>query len=126
MAGLMDIAKDVSQEFGVSKAEARKVVEFICSDITKYLGQGVPVNIRGFGVYKAKNMEARQIKSPQNGELVDVDPTVRCLFTASERMKTELKYQRGLITEEKYHELVKDDKDDAGEAAEPVTEEAAE
>lgn len=117
MAGLMDLAEDVKNEFGVTKAEARKVIEFICGRIVDYMGAGKDVSIRGFGVFKTKEMEARTIKSPRDRKEVLVDPTVRCLFTPAKKTKTELKYQRGLITEEAYQEaMTKSSSHDAADA----------
>lgn len=121
MAGLMDITKAVSHEFGVTKADARKVVEFVCGQITQNLGEGNPVNLRGFGVFKVKEMGARTIKNPRTHEDTPVDPSVRVLFTAAAAMKNELKYAKGMITEEAYKAAkskTSDDEVDAEDAGE--------
>ena len=99
-------------------------IEFICNDIMQRLAAGETVNVRGFGVFKAKNMEARQIRNPQTQEVSEAPATVRVLFTAAKSMKLGIKKGRGLpLTEAEEAQLAKlltegGDEADADEAAE--------
>lgn len=100
MAGLTDVTKDFAKRFDVTQAEARKCIEFVCDNIVDRLAAGETVSIRGFGVFKVKDIGERTIKNPQTGEPAHLDASIRCCFTATEAMKNKIKLAKGLITEE--------------------------
>jgi len=100
MAGLTDVTKDFAKRFDVTQAEARKCIEFVCDNIVDRLSNGETVSIRGFGVFKVKDIGERTIKNPQTGEPAHLDASIRCCFTATEAMKNKIKLAKGLITEE--------------------------
>jgi nucleoid DNA-binding protein len=102
MAGLQDLSRDFAKRFKVTQADARKCIEFVCDNITERIGKGETVSVRGFGVFKAKPIGPREIKNPQTREPVTLGPSVRICFTATERLKNEVKYAKGLLTEEEY------------------------
>ena len=119
MAGLTDVVRDTAKRFNVTQAEARKLVEFICDNITDRLAAGETVNIRNFGVLKVKDIGERTIKNPQTGEPAHLAPSIRVCFTATNHMKNVIKVGKGLMTAEEAGLL----QEDAGaDDAEPVEE----
>ena len=98
MAGLQDITRDVGHRFKIRQKDARALVEYITNDITARLGKGETVNVRGFGVFKVKEIGERKIKSPQTHEEITVPPTVRICFTATKLMKNKIKVGKGLMS----------------------------
>ena len=121
MAGLTDVVRDFAKRFGVTQSEARKCIEFFTDDIIERCGKGETVSIRGFGVFKVKDIGERTIKNPQTGEPTHLDPSIRVCFTATDRMKKMIKVGKGLMTAEEaglLNEGVEgDDGEDAGDEA---------
>lgn len=124
MAGLMDVTRDFAKRFDVTQAEARKCIEFLCNSITDRLAQGETVNLRGFGVYKVKDIGERTIKNPQTGEPAHLDPNIRVCFTASDHMKKVIRVGKGLCTAEEAGLLNENLDDEEGEPLEEGGEEA--
>lgn len=115
MAGLTDVMRDTAKRFNITQAEARKLIEFVCTNIGDRLANGETVSIRNFGVFKVKDIGARTIKNPQTKEQTELPPSIRLCFSATKHLKDRIKVGKGLITEE-----------EAGLSKEADDEEAAE
>lgn len=118
MAGLTDLTRDFAKKFGVTQANARQCIEFLCDDIIDRASKGEVVSVRNFGVFKVKDIGPRTIKNPQTHEPTNLPASIRVCFTATEHMKNEIKKARGLV-------IAEGEEPDVDEDAE-VTESAAE
>jgi nucleoid DNA-binding protein len=49
---ITEIAEEIAREFGISKAQARRIFDFLLDTIRTELRQGRMVKIRNFGTFK--------------------------------------------------------------------------
>ena len=61
------IAK-IAQAHGVSKAQAKSIVEDIFKDIVDFAASGAEVSLSGFGKFKVKVTPEREGRNPASGE----------------------------------------------------------
>jgi len=57
---------------GLTKLQVAEVVDAMIEAMTRALGQGDKVEIRGFGNFKVRQREARKARNPSTGEVVEV------------------------------------------------------
>ena len=67
-----DLIADVARETGLSKAQARKVVEILLAAITEALAAGETVRIAGFGSFTVVARAARSGRNPMTGARIRI------------------------------------------------------
>lgn len=78
---------NVAEVAGVSKKEAKIVVETVFDTIVKELVSGNEVRVHGFGTFKTKTRAARKGVNPSNGETIDIPESRTISFKASSTVK---------------------------------------
>lgn len=78
-----DIIDAVSKDAGLSKAEAKKAVEFTFEAIKNGVAQDGKVQVQGFGTFKSVHREARVGRNPQNGQPIEIAAKNVTKFTSS-------------------------------------------
>jgi len=84
------IAENISRQCGISKTQARRLLEWIMEEIKTTLASGEDVMITGFGKFMVNDKKARRGRNPQNAEelLLDARRVVR--FNCSGVLKEKL------------------------------------
>lgn len=63
----------IAAETGVSKADAKKVLESFLGNVEKTLKQGGKVSLVGFGSWAVSKREAREGRNPQTGKTIKIE-----------------------------------------------------
>ena len=63
-----DIVSKISQETGIAKNRAKKVVDSFLESIVEGLQDGSRVTLAGFGTFQVKQQSSRNVRNPQTGE----------------------------------------------------------
>lgn len=79
-----EIAEQVHNEIGLSRADAAMLVERILHHMCESLAQGENVKISGFGTFVLRDKGARVGRNPKTGAEVPIEPRRVLTFRASQ------------------------------------------
>jgi len=85
-----DLADAVAAANGVSKADAKKLVETVFDAIVGAAATGEEVSINGFGKFKVKASAAREGRNPATGETIKIAASKKLGFSAAKAVKDKL------------------------------------
>jgi DNA-binding protein HU-beta len=85
-----DLADLVAGEQGMSKAEARKLVDAIFETVASAAAKGDEISISGFGKFKVKDSAAREGRNPATGETIKIAASKKLGFSAAKAVKDKL------------------------------------
>lgn len=85
-----DLADRVATENGLSKTEARKLVDGLFSAIAEAASKGEEVALNGFGKFKVKNTPAREGRNPSTGATIQIAAAKKLTFTPAKAVKDKL------------------------------------
>ncbi len=80
------IAK-IAEAHGVSKAQAKSIVEDIFKDIVDAAASGAEVSLSGFGKFKVKATPDREGRNPANGEKIKIAASRKLTFSSAKTVK---------------------------------------
>ena len=80
------IAK-IAEIHGVSKAQAKSIVEDIFKDIVDAAASGAEVSLSGFGKFKVKVTPEREGRNPANGEKIKIAASRKLTFSSAKTVK---------------------------------------
>ncbi len=80
------IAK-IAEAHGVSKAQAKSIVEDIFKDIVDAAASGAEVSLPGFGKFKVKTTPEREGRNPGSGEKIKVAVSKKLTFAPAKSVK---------------------------------------
>ena len=83
----IDLIAEVSQETGLSKADAAKAVDSVFDLITRSLKADQEVRLVGFGNYHVVKREARVCRNPRTGEEIQMPASKQPKFKAGKGLK---------------------------------------
>ncbi|GHT00305.1 integration host factor subunit alpha [Bacteroidia bacterium] len=63
-----DLANVIRDQFGITNADAYKIVDLFFSEIAESLVRGEAVKVAGFGSFKILEKNARMGRNPKTGE----------------------------------------------------------
>lgn len=87
-----ELIEKISEETGVSKRQARSMLETMVGTIMKELKKGNEVNISGFGTFLTRTRHARGGVNPQNpGERIRIPEVRVAKFKTGKTLKDALK-----------------------------------
>jgi DNA-binding protein HU-beta len=84
------LIESVSTAIGQSKAEVERALEAILDRASNAMAAGDRVELRGFGVFEAKESKARTGRNPATGDSIDIPASRRATFRASKELKERL------------------------------------
>ena len=84
-----DLADQLGVE-GMSKADARKIVDGIFEAIVAAATSGNEVSISGFGKFKIKESAAREGRNPATGETIQIAASKKLGFAPAKAVKDRL------------------------------------
>ena len=85
-----DLAHRISEAYGLSKADARKLVDGVFATITEAAAAGAEVSLNGFGKFKVKESAAREGRNPGTGEAIQIAASKKLAFTPAKAVKDKL------------------------------------
>ena len=85
-----DIAEKIAAAHGVTKSDAKKLVDAVFAAIGDAATKGEEVAINGFGKFKVKDSPAREGRNPATGEAITIKASKKLAFTPAKAVKDKL------------------------------------
>ena len=82
-----DLIAAVAAKTGMSKKDAERVVNATVETVSEALIKGDKVQVSGFGIFEAKQREARVGRNPRTKETIQIPATRLPVFKASKTLK---------------------------------------
>ena len=82
-----DIAEHLFTQLGMSKREAKDIVDTFFEAIRDALARGEPVKLSGFGNFQVRNKPPRPGRNPKTGETIPIAARRVVTFHASQKLK---------------------------------------
>ena len=86
-----DIVKDLNNEIGLNKREAKELVDSFFDNIKRLLSQGQEIKLSGFGNFQLKNKSSRPGRNPRTGDDVEITARRVVTFKSGQRLKESMK-----------------------------------
>ena len=86
-----DIVKQLNDEIGLNKREAKELVDSFFDNIKETLSQGHEVKLSGFGNFQLKNKSSRPGRNPRTGEDVEITARRVATFKSGQKLKESVK-----------------------------------
>ena len=85
-----DLADGIAAANGITKADARKIVDGVFAAIADAAAKGEEVSLNGFGKFKVKDMPAREGRNPSTGATIQIAAAKKLGFTPAKAVKDQL------------------------------------
>lgn len=85
-----DLAEQISAEHGLTKADAKKIVDGVFAAIGDAAAKGEEIALAGFGKFKVKDSPAREGRNPSSGATIQIAASKKLTFTAAKAIKDRL------------------------------------
>jgi DNA-binding protein HU-beta len=85
-----ELAERIAESNGLTKSDARKIVDGVFAAITDAAASGTEVSINGFGKFKVKDSAAREGRNPATGEAMQIAASKKLGFTPAKAVKDRL------------------------------------
>ena len=82
-----ELVAKIAGAHGVSKAQAKSIVEDIFRDIADAAASGEEVSLPGFGKFKVKATPEREGRNPANGEKIKIAASKKLIFSSAKSVK---------------------------------------
>ena len=85
-----DLAEKLAASQGLTKADARKLVDAVFSAIADAAAGGEEIALNGFGKFKVKASPAREGRNPATGATIAIAASNKLTFTPAKAVKDRL------------------------------------
>ncbi|RJG52699.1 HU family DNA-binding protein [Sphingobium terrigena] len=85
-----DLAEKIAGDNGLSKADARKLVDAVFAAIADATAAGEEIALNGFGKFKVKDTPAREGRNPSTGATIQIAAAKKLGFTPAKAIKDKL------------------------------------
>lgn len=85
-----DLATKLAEEQGITKADARKLLDTVFGAIADAAARGEEVSLHGFGKFKVKDTPERAGRNPATGEAITIKASRKLTFTVAKAVKDKL------------------------------------
>ncbi len=85
-----DLAEKIAGDNGLSKADARKLVDAVFTAIADAAAAGEEIALNGFGKFKVKDTPAREGRNPSTGATIQIAAAKKLGFTPAKAIKDKL------------------------------------
>ena len=85
-----DLAESLAAAHGLTKANARQLVDDVFSTIVAAAAKGEEVSLTGFGKFKVKATPAREGRNPATGATIQIAAAKKIAFTPAKAVKDRL------------------------------------
>jgi DNA-binding protein HU-beta len=82
-----ELVASLAEAHGVTKAQAKSVVDGFLRDILDAAAGGEEVSLPGFGKFKVKETSAREGRNPANGEKINIAASKKLTFSPAKAVK---------------------------------------
>lgn len=82
-----DLAEKIAGDNGLSKADARKLVDAVFAAIADAAAAGEEIALNGFGKFKVKDSPAREGRNPSTGETIQIAASKKLTFAPAKAVK---------------------------------------
>ncbi|MFC0590762.1 HU family DNA-binding protein [Novosphingobium aquiterrae] len=85
-----DLAEKIAEANGLTKADARKVVDGVFAAIADAAASGDEIAINGFGKFKVKASAEREGRNPSTGATIKIAASKKLAFAPAKAVKDRL------------------------------------
>jgi DNA-binding protein HU-beta len=85
-----ELAEALTADHGLTKADARKLVDSLFGIIADAAAKGDEISLNGFGKFKVKDTAAREGRNPATGETIAIKASKKLAFTPAKAIKDRL------------------------------------
>ncbi|KUM25199.1 DNA-binding protein [Mesorhizobium loti] len=85
-----EIADKIAGELGLTKVQAKMIVESVFEQITQAAKNGAETNVPGFGRFKVKETPEREGRNPATGATIKIAAAKKLTFTPAKAVKDAL------------------------------------
>ncbi len=85
-----ELVETLVQTHGMTKADARKVVDDVMAAIVAAAAKDDEVSLAGFGKFKIKDSPAREGRNPATGETIQIAASRKLTFVPAKAVKDAL------------------------------------
>ena len=89
-----DIAEHLFNELGISKRDAKELVETFFEDIRLALENGEQIKISGFGNFELRTKNERPGRNPKTGEDIPITARRVVTFRPGQKLKARVEHAR--------------------------------
>ena len=89
-----DMADRLFEEVGLSKREAKDIVDVFYEVVRHALENGEPVKLSGFGNFDLRNKSSRPGRNPKTGEEIPITARRVVTFKAGQKLKSRVEAYR--------------------------------
>jgi DNA-binding protein HU-beta len=82
-----ELVAKLAEAHGVSKAQAKSIVDDIFKDIVDAAASGTEVSLPGFGKFKVKATPEREGRNPANGEKIKIAASRKLTYSPAKAVK---------------------------------------
>nr|WP_281058996.1 HU family DNA-binding protein [Mesorhizobium sp. M2A.F.Ca.ET.043.02.1.1] len=83
----IDIAERLADAHGLSKTQAKTVVEDVLKGIAEAAAKGEEISLNGFGKFKVQNKPAREGRNPSTGATIKIAASKKVVFQPAKALK---------------------------------------
>lgn len=98
-----DIANHLFEGIGVTKREAKEMVELFFEEIVSSLANGQQVKISGFGNFELNDKGERPGRNPKTGEMIPVSARRVVTFRSGQKLRARVEVYSGKDTHDSQH-----------------------
>ncbi|EJU10420.1 DNA-binding protein HU [Sphingomonas sp. LH128] len=85
-----DLADLIATDTGITKTDARKIVDAVFVAIGDAAATGGEISLNGFGKFKVKDTPEREGRNPATGEAMTIKAARKLTFTPAKAVKDKL------------------------------------
>ena len=82
-----DLIDHVAGEAGLTKAQAKAIMDGVLTRISAAAAEGEEVNLPGFGKFKIQDRPAREGRNPATGEAIQIAASRKVVFQPAKALK---------------------------------------
>src|SRR6187455_683443 len=90
-----EIAENLFQQIGLTKREAKEIVELFFEKICKALESGQHVKLSGFGNFELHDKNERPGRNPKTGEVIPVSARRVVTFRSGQKLRARVELYAG-------------------------------
>ena len=91
----VNMAESLFNELGLSKTEARELLEVFFEELAALLAVGVQVKLSGFGYFDLRDKNERPGRNPKTGEKIPIPARLVVTFRAGQKLKARVEAYAG-------------------------------
>lgn len=85
-----ELADTIAAAHGLTKADARKLLDVIFTEIAAAAAKGDEISLNGFGKFRVKETPAREGRNPSTGVTIQIAASKKLTFAPAKAVKDKL------------------------------------